>query len=181
MDKCLNAKASRHGVCEPVFFISYLFVPLVVRHVGGSGHCPSHLMAASIVPVYARSNICIICRTESTLEIPAPGQHSSGVWFIPTGSIHRIENYYKKPVKIIEVQTGSILKESDIIRFSDMYGRIKQKKNPFPLLISFCRNNWFILFFSQIFFLIFVDLPNIHLEYQISLLLIFLQLVVLYL
>ena len=45
--------------------------------------------------------------------------------FIPTGSIHRIENYYKKPVKIIEVQTGSILKESDIIRFSDMYGRIK--------------------------------------------------------
>ena len=45
--------------------------------------------------------------------------------FIPTGSIHRIENYYKKPVKIIEVQTGSILKESDIIRLSDMYGRIK--------------------------------------------------------
>ena len=45
--------------------------------------------------------------------------------FVPTGAIHRIENYYKKPVKIIEVQTGSILKESDIIRFSDMYGRIK--------------------------------------------------------
>jgi mannose-1-phosphate guanylyltransferase/mannose-6-phosphate isomerase len=45
--------------------------------------------------------------------------------FIPTGAIHRIENYYKKPVKIIEVQTGSILKESDIIRFSDMYDRIK--------------------------------------------------------
>ena len=45
--------------------------------------------------------------------------------FIPTGAIHRIENYYKKPVKIIEVQTGPILKESDIIRFSDMYGRIK--------------------------------------------------------
>ena len=45
--------------------------------------------------------------------------------FIPTGAIHRIENYYKKPVKIIEVQTGSILKESDIIRFSDMYNRIK--------------------------------------------------------
>jgi mannose-1-phosphate guanylyltransferase/mannose-6-phosphate isomerase len=45
--------------------------------------------------------------------------------FIPIGAIHRIENYYKKPVKIIEVQTGSILKESDIIRFSDMYDRIK--------------------------------------------------------
>ena len=45
--------------------------------------------------------------------------------FIPTGSIHRIENLYKKPVKIIEVQTGTILKESDIVRFKDIYGRIK--------------------------------------------------------
>jgi len=45
--------------------------------------------------------------------------------FVPTGSVHRIENLYKKPVKIIEVQTGSILKESDIVRFQDIYGRIK--------------------------------------------------------
>ena len=45
--------------------------------------------------------------------------------FIPQGSIHRIQNIYKKPVKIIEVQVGSILKESDIVRFEDVYGRIK--------------------------------------------------------
>ena len=45
--------------------------------------------------------------------------------FIPTGATHRIENYFKKPVKIIEVQTGSILRESDIIRYQDAYGRIK--------------------------------------------------------
>ena len=45
--------------------------------------------------------------------------------FIPAGFIHRIENFYKKPVKIIEVQIGSILKESDIVRFQDIYGRIK--------------------------------------------------------
>ena len=45
--------------------------------------------------------------------------------FIPTGSIHRIENLYKKPVKFIEVQTGPILKETDIVRFQDVYGRIK--------------------------------------------------------
>ena len=45
--------------------------------------------------------------------------------FIPRGSIHRIENLYKKPVKIIEVQTGPILKETDIVRFQDVYGRIK--------------------------------------------------------
>ena len=45
--------------------------------------------------------------------------------FIPKGAIHRIENLYKKPVKIIEVQTGSVLKESDIVRYQDIYGRIK--------------------------------------------------------
>ena len=31
---------------------------------------------------------------------------------------------YNKPVKIIEVQTGPILKETDIIRFKDIYGRV---------------------------------------------------------
>ena len=30
----------------------------------------------------------------------------------------------KKPVKIIEAQVGSILKESDIIRYQDVYGRV---------------------------------------------------------
>jgi mannose-6-phosphate isomerase-like protein (cupin superfamily) len=45
--------------------------------------------------------------------------------FIPQRAIHRIENYFKKPVKIIEVQTGQILKESDIVRYQDIYGRIK--------------------------------------------------------
>ena len=44
---------------------------------------------------------------------------------VPQGVIHRIENYFKKPVKIIEVQTGQILKESDIVRYQDVYGRIK--------------------------------------------------------
>jgi len=43
--------------------------------------------------------------------------------FIPQGAIHRIENPFKKPVKIMEVQTGAILKETDIIRYKDIYGR----------------------------------------------------------
>jgi mannose-1-phosphate guanylyltransferase/mannose-6-phosphate isomerase len=46
--------------------------------------------------------------------------------FIPLGSIHRIENQNKRPVKIIEAQIGSILKETDIIRFQDIYGRANQ-------------------------------------------------------
>ena len=45
--------------------------------------------------------------------------------FIPLGAIHRIENPHKKPVKIIEAQIGSILKETDIVRFQDVYGRVK--------------------------------------------------------
>ncbi|MDA8846165.1 sugar phosphate nucleotidyltransferase [Candidatus Pelagibacter sp.] len=45
--------------------------------------------------------------------------------FIPLEAIHRIENLGNKPVKIIEAQVGSILKESDIVRFQDVYGRIK--------------------------------------------------------
>ena len=36
--------------------------------------------------------------------------------FVPKGSIHRIENIYDRPVKIIEAQLGSKLKESDIVR-----------------------------------------------------------------
>ena len=44
---------------------------------------------------------------------------------IPQGAIHRIENYFKKPVKIIEVQTGQILKENDVVRYQDIYGRTK--------------------------------------------------------
>jgi mannose-1-phosphate guanylyltransferase/mannose-6-phosphate isomerase len=45
--------------------------------------------------------------------------------FIPLGSVHRIENTYKIPLKIIEAQVGTILKESDIVRFQDIYGRVK--------------------------------------------------------
>ena len=45
--------------------------------------------------------------------------------FIPIESIHRIQNPGKKPVKIFEAQIGSILKETDIVRYQDVYGRVK--------------------------------------------------------
>ena len=44
--------------------------------------------------------------------------------FIPKGAIHRIQNPNKKTIKIMEVQLGSILKETDIVRYEDIYGRI---------------------------------------------------------
>ena len=44
--------------------------------------------------------------------------------FIPQGAKHRIENLFKKPIKIMEIQTGAILKEADIVRYKDIYGRV---------------------------------------------------------
>ncbi len=50
-----------------------------------------------------------------------PGEHI----FIPLEAIHRVQNPGKKPVKIVEAQIGSILRESDIVRYQDVYGRVK--------------------------------------------------------
>ena len=43
--------------------------------------------------------------------------------FIPKGAIHRVQNSGDKIAKIMEAQLGSILKETDIVRFKDIYGR----------------------------------------------------------
>jgi mannose-1-phosphate guanylyltransferase/mannose-6-phosphate isomerase len=53
--------------------------------------------------------------------IKKPNEHI----FIPLEAIHRIQNPGKKPVKIIEAQVGSILRETDIVRYQDIYGRVK--------------------------------------------------------
>jgi mannose-1-phosphate guanylyltransferase/mannose-6-phosphate isomerase len=45
--------------------------------------------------------------------------------YIPLGVTHSLENATNKPLEIIEVQSGTYLGEDDIIRFEDMYGRIK--------------------------------------------------------
>ena len=44
--------------------------------------------------------------------------------FIPKGAVHRVQNPNKKTVKIMEAQLGSILKETDIVRYDDIYGRV---------------------------------------------------------
>jgi mannose-1-phosphate guanylyltransferase len=43
--------------------------------------------------------------------------------YVPKGEIHRLENTQKKPLEIIEIQTGSYLEEDDIIRIEDDYHR----------------------------------------------------------
>ncbi|MCM1009293.1 MAG: sugar phosphate nucleotidyltransferase [Fusobacterium sp.] len=43
---------------------------------------------------------------------------------IPVKAIHSLQNPYETDLKIIEVQKGEILLESDIIRYQDMYNRV---------------------------------------------------------
>lgn len=45
--------------------------------------------------------------------------------YIPLGSIHSLKNPGKVPLKLIEVQSGNYLGEDDIVRFDDIYGRLK--------------------------------------------------------
>lgn len=43
--------------------------------------------------------------------------------YIPVGTKHRLSNPGKIPLEIIEVQSGPYLKEDDVIRYEDSYGR----------------------------------------------------------
>jgi mannose-1-phosphate guanylyltransferase / mannose-6-phosphate isomerase len=45
--------------------------------------------------------------------------------YIPLGVTHRLANPGKTPLEIIEIQSGDYLKEDDIVRLEDQYGRIK--------------------------------------------------------
>ena len=43
--------------------------------------------------------------------------------YIPLGAVHRMENPGKVDMVLIEVQTGSYLREDDIVRYEDVYAR----------------------------------------------------------
>ncbi len=43
--------------------------------------------------------------------------------FIPAGTVHRLENPGKLPLRMIEVQSGEYVGEDDIVRIEDDYGR----------------------------------------------------------
>lgn len=43
--------------------------------------------------------------------------------FIPAGTVHRLENPGKVPLRLIEVQSGEYVGEDDIVRIDDEYGR----------------------------------------------------------
>jgi mannose-1-phosphate guanylyltransferase / mannose-6-phosphate isomerase len=45
--------------------------------------------------------------------------------YIPIGTTHGLENKTNQQLEIIEVQSGTYLGEDDIVRFEDIYGRVK--------------------------------------------------------
>ena len=57
-------------------------------------------------------NKSYILKPGSSIDIPVKVKHSLG-------------NPYKEELKIIEVQKGNKLVEEDIIRYKDIYGRVK--------------------------------------------------------
>jgi len=46
--------------------------------------------------------------------------------YIPVGVTHSLENQTSELLEIIEVQSGTYLGEDDIVRFKDIYGRVKE-------------------------------------------------------
>ena len=46
-------------------------------------------------------------------------------FYIPSGAKHRLTNPGKVDLHLIEVQSGDYLGEDDIVRFEDVYGRVK--------------------------------------------------------
>lgn len=54
--------------------------------------------------------------------------HEGESIFVPKSAIHRMENPGKVSLEIIEVQVGEYLGEDDIVRFEDIYGRLKEEE-----------------------------------------------------
>jgi mannose-1-phosphate guanylyltransferase/mannose-6-phosphate isomerase len=44
--------------------------------------------------------------------------------YIPLGEVQRLDNPGRRPLEMIEVQSGSYLGEGDIVRMDDQYGRV---------------------------------------------------------
>jgi len=54
--------------------------------------------------------------------------HENESTYIPIGEKHRLENPGNIPLEVIEIQSGSYLGEDDIVRFEDVYDRVREHK-----------------------------------------------------
>ena len=73
------------------------------------------------------------CRSEHWVVVQGTARVTNGnsvsyletnQWtFIPVGTVHRLENPGAGPLEVIEVQSGDDLRETDIVRLEDDFGR----------------------------------------------------------
>ena len=95
----------------------FLIKELVVKPKGILSLQKHHYRAEHWLITSGKAKITL----KNDITIKKTGEHV----FIPLKIIHRVQNSEKKLLKIMEAQIGSILKESDIVRYQDFYGRIK--------------------------------------------------------
>lgn len=67
------------------------------------------------------SGVATVIKAEETIQL-----HTNESVFIPVETKHRMSNHTQAPVHVIEVQSGDYLGEDDIVRFDDVYGRVKE-------------------------------------------------------
>ena len=87
---------------------------------------PGHRLSLQLH--YHRSEHWIVIGGTAKVTIANQEQmvHENEGVFVPPSTKHRLENPGKLPLEIIEVQNGSYLKEDDIVRFEDEYGRMER-------------------------------------------------------
>ena len=80
---------------------------------------------------YHRSEHWVVVSGTATVTIGDQESviHEGESIFVPKSAIHRVENPGKVSLEIIEVQVGEYLGEDDIVRFEDVYGRIKEEES----------------------------------------------------
>jgi mannose-1-phosphate guanylyltransferase/mannose-6-phosphate isomerase len=77
---------------------------------------------------YHRSEHWIVVKGTAKVTIGDEVQmvHENQSIYVPKGQLHRVENPGKVPLELVEVQVGEYLGEDDIVRFDDVYGRVKK-------------------------------------------------------
>jgi mannose-1-phosphate guanylyltransferase/mannose-6-phosphate isomerase len=92
-------------------------VKRIVVHPGGRLSLQKHRHRAEHwVVVSGEATVTI----DEGHQIVRPSEHVH----ISLGAVHRLENFAREPVELIEVQSGSYLGEDDIVRLEDAYARV---------------------------------------------------------
>ncbi|MBR2136838.1 MAG: phosphomannose isomerase type II C-terminal cupin domain [Alphaproteobacteria bacterium] len=98
----------------------------------GEGFCVKHILVnpdgiLSLQLHHHRAEHWIIVKGTATVTLGENilTKHAGENIYIPVETKHRIQNTTREPMEFIEVQVGQNLDENDIVRYEDVYGRVK--------------------------------------------------------